>query len=172
MNGLELLKKMRSNDECWRIFTNYVQNKEESAHSRLTKLDHVFHKEKVPGANSSPPTKGAQRTAATPLGESTESSVNRYASGTGVGEEDEYPTSYGGKSSLHYPPLVIKKSPPRVFQPPPGGGEDPFNMLLSFAVQSNNYSRLANTELKHSKTEDVINNNGAIYTDGGKQAIY
>ena len=47
MNGLELLKKMRSNDECWRIFQNYIKNKEETVRARLQKLDHVFHKEKV-----------------------------------------------------------------------------------------------------------------------------
>jgi len=47
MNGLELLKKMRSNEECWRIFQQYVSNKEETVRARLEKLDHVFHKEKV-----------------------------------------------------------------------------------------------------------------------------
>lgn len=47
MNGMELLKKMRSNDECWRIFQYYIKNKEDTVRSRLFKLDHVFHKEKV-----------------------------------------------------------------------------------------------------------------------------
>lgn len=47
MNGLELLKKMKSNDECWRIFQNYISIKEDTVKVRLNKLDHVFHKEKV-----------------------------------------------------------------------------------------------------------------------------
>lgn len=47
MNGQELLKKMRGNEECWRIFTNYLKNKEETMRFRLSKLDYVFHKEPV-----------------------------------------------------------------------------------------------------------------------------
>lgn len=47
MNGLELLKKMRTNEECWRLFQNYIRNKEITMRLRLNKLDYVYHKEHV-----------------------------------------------------------------------------------------------------------------------------
>ena len=47
MNGLELLKKMRTNEECWRLFQNYIRNKETTMRLRLNKLDYVYHKEHV-----------------------------------------------------------------------------------------------------------------------------
>ncbi len=47
MNGPELLKKMRGNEECWKIFQSYIQNKEMLKRQRLNKLDHVFHKEPI-----------------------------------------------------------------------------------------------------------------------------
>lgn len=45
INGPELLKKMRGNEDCWRIFLQYIQNKENVKRQRLNKLDYVFHKE-------------------------------------------------------------------------------------------------------------------------------
>ena len=47
MNGPELLKKMKGNEECWRIFQNYIKNKENTTKTRLNKIDYVFHKEKL-----------------------------------------------------------------------------------------------------------------------------
>jgi glycine/serine hydroxymethyltransferase len=47
MNGPELLKKMKGNDECWRIFQAYIQNKEQMMGSRLHKMDYVYHKQPV-----------------------------------------------------------------------------------------------------------------------------
>ena len=47
MNGVELLKKMKSNEECWNIFQNYIINKEQIMGSRLYKIDYVYHKEPV-----------------------------------------------------------------------------------------------------------------------------
>ena len=45
MNGPELLKKMRGNEDCWKIFLSYIQQKESVKRKRLNKLDYVFHKE-------------------------------------------------------------------------------------------------------------------------------
>ena len=47
MNGAELLKKMRANEDCWRIFQDYIKQKEATFRVRLNKIDHVFHKEPV-----------------------------------------------------------------------------------------------------------------------------
>jgi hypothetical protein len=47
VNGAELLKKMRAHDECWRLFQEYIKHKEVTARLRLSKIDHVFHKEPV-----------------------------------------------------------------------------------------------------------------------------
>ena len=47
MNGPELLKKMRANEECWRIFQNYIKNKEATMNARLMKIDYVFHKDQI-----------------------------------------------------------------------------------------------------------------------------
>ena len=45
MNGPELLKKMRGNQDCWKIFLSYIFQKESVKRKRLNKLDYVFHKE-------------------------------------------------------------------------------------------------------------------------------
>lgn len=47
MNGHELLKKMRTNEECWKLFQRYIINKEAMVRLRLNKIDYVFHKEPV-----------------------------------------------------------------------------------------------------------------------------
>jgi len=47
INGAELLKKMRANEECWRLFQDYIKHKEATFRLRLSKIDHVFHKEPV-----------------------------------------------------------------------------------------------------------------------------
>lgn len=47
VNGAELLKKMRANDDCWRLFQDYIKQKEATCRLRLNKIDHVFHKEPV-----------------------------------------------------------------------------------------------------------------------------
>lgn len=47
MNGPELLKKMKANDDCWQIFQAYIANKEKTTRMRLHKIDYVYHKEQV-----------------------------------------------------------------------------------------------------------------------------
>jgi hypothetical protein len=43
----EFFRKLRSNEECWKIILNQVRNKEKQIGRRMNKLDYVFHKEAV-----------------------------------------------------------------------------------------------------------------------------
>ena len=54
MNGPELLKKMRANEECWKLYQSYIAAKENTVRLRLHKIDHVFHKEQLPVGGKGP----------------------------------------------------------------------------------------------------------------------
>lgn len=42
---IEFFRKLRPNDECWKIILSQARTKEKSIYRRMKKLDHVFHKE-------------------------------------------------------------------------------------------------------------------------------
>ena len=41
----EFLRRLKSNEECWKVILQQVQLKDQMMKNRLSKIDYVFHKE-------------------------------------------------------------------------------------------------------------------------------
>ena len=51
MRACEFFKKLRGNDDCWKLILKQVEVKEKETIARMRKLDRIFHEEIKDGIN-------------------------------------------------------------------------------------------------------------------------